>query len=90
MTPRPITVDEAAYTPTRGKRHGRQRGAWVYLDALLLERAGIAIGTDFEVMRYALVSRVRRKDGSEHVRGRIVLNLRIVGPTERRPKGATP
>ena len=80
--PIPVSVDEASIRPNRGKRSGRQKGAWVYLDAALLQRAGIAPSSDFEVMRYALVDRVRRADGSERTRGRIILNLRMVGQRE--------
>ncbi len=77
--PIPISVDEAAIRPTRLKRSGRQKGGWVYLDADLLERAGLDPKAEIEVMRYALVERITRADGSERVRSRIVLNLRMVG-----------
>lgn len=79
MTMSPITAEEAAYNPTKGKRHGRQRGAWVYLDAALLERVGVQQGEEFEVMRYALVERRRLANGGERVRGRVVLNIRLLG-----------
>jgi len=80
--PQPVSVDEASIRPHRAKRSGRQRGAWVYLDAALLARAGVPPKADFEVMRYALVERVRRKDGSERVRGRIVLNIYTLAQQE--------
>ena len=76
--PVPISVDEARLVPNRLQHSGRQKGGWVYLDADLLRRAGMPDGARIEVMRYALVDRVRRKDGSERVRGRIILNLRML------------
>lgn len=76
--PQPVSVDEASLRPHRGKRSGRQKGVWVYLDADLLRRAGVPNGSRIEVMRYALVERRRLKDGTERVRGRVVLNLFMV------------
>ena len=88
--PSPVTVDEARGRPTKLKRSGRQRGAWVYLDAELLERAGIPAGSDVLATRYALVERIIRSDGSERVRSRVVLNLVIVTPTGRREPESSP
>ena len=80
--PAPVSVDEAAYRPSKLKRSGRQRGGWVYLDAAILERAGVPAGSDVSVMRYALVERATRRDGSVRVRSRVVLNIVIDGPTK--------
>jgi hypothetical protein len=84
MNVRPISVDEAPFRPNRLKRSGRQRGGWVYLPEELLRSAGVGPGDEVEVMRYALVERTRRANGSERVRGRVILNLRLLDQHTRR------
>src|SRR3972149_1158980 len=70
--PQPVSVDEAAYRWVRTWRTGRQQAAWVWLDP----------DGDIEVMRYAQQERRSRKDGTVAVRGRIVLNLRMIPKQE--------
>jgi len=78
---RPVTVDEAEITPVRPKRSGRQKGYWVYLHEGLLRGIGIDPAVEIEVMRYGARERRRRKDGTEAVRGRVILTFSIVTPT---------
>lgn len=74
----PLTVDEARITWVRAVRSGRQKGVYVYLDADLLRSVGLDPAADIEAMRYGLIERRRRADGSETVRSRVVLNLRVL------------
>ena len=80
--PQPVSVDEAAYRWVRTWRTGRQRGAWVYLDADLLRRSGLDPDLEIEAMRYAQQERRTRKDGSVAIRARVVLNLRMIPKQE--------
>ena len=80
--PQPVSVDEAAYRWVRTWRTGRQRGAWVYLDADLLRRSGLDPDGDIEAMRYAHKERPSPKDGSVAIRARVVLNLRMIPKQE--------
>lgn len=81
--PQPISVDEAAILPTRLVRSAstRQRGRWVYLDAALLRRIGLDPERDIEAMRYGLVERRKRGDGSPRAGHRVILNLSYVTVT---------
>ena len=74
----PISVDEARITWVRAVRSGRQKGVYVYLDADLLRSVGLDPAKAIEAMRYGLRDVRKRADGTEAVRARIVLNLRLL------------
>ena len=52
------------------------------MDADLLRRSGLDPSGDIEAMRYAQQERRTRKDGTVAVRGRIILNLRMIPKQE--------
>lgn len=81
----PVSGDEARYIWVRLYRKGREKGAWLYLDADLIRASGLDPSRPIAVKRYALrpyANAAREDDGTlSPVRGRVILNLSYVTET---------